>query len=179
MRPYRELWYRYVAPCTGALAISADKAASTFLQVTTPGCTAGSTCDSSEQLSLTSLYSSSSDSIDVELGTTILIRAGADSPRALPVISGFNVSCVSTIPQNAITGARVITGTGVFEYDTTQGSSDYCQNDVWFLWTASCTGRAYVTGCETYNSTSTVQPIVAILTATRSSILLHCIISPS
>lgn len=69
----------------------------------------------------------------------------------MPVSATFSISCVPVASNDLKTGAIRLTGEGVFSYDTTGATAttlgNSCSDDVWYVWSATCTGTVTVTSC--------------------------------
>lgn len=134
--PYRDQWFSWVASCTGVLKFrSSSQGGVAFM----------SNC--ATQLGV-SRYSDAQQA-QVVAGTQYFFRAGLSSYYHTLSSYYFNMSCLASPPNDKEAGAIPWPGTvGVyFNYSTEGASTDTCYNDLWYTWTATCTGMARLTAC--------------------------------
>lgn len=136
--PYRDVWFKTVATCTGAMTLAASGGYSQVRIQTS--CTSNSYFGQ--------VGPSQTQFVPVTAGTTYYFRAGSNTPVPLPTDEGsFRISCTAAPVNDKRAGALRITGEGMFSYDTRGAVYDTCQNDVWYIWSATCTGTAKVGAC--------------------------------
>lgn len=153
--PYRDVWFVYTATCAGSAAILVDSTSfEAALVAVTSSCTGTTTTTASR---------GDVAAVAVTQGQQVYIRAGTSTPRQLGTGS-LTISCVAPPTNDLQTNAVRITGTGNFPYNTLGTVVNMCQFDLFYLWTATCTGVARVSSCGHYNGTGRV-PSVMILAA--------------
>lgn len=47
-------------------------------------------------------------------------------------------------------------GTGILTYNTLKATTETCSNDLFYIWSATCTGQLRVTACTQYQGTGLV-----------------------
>lgn len=171
--PYRDVWFKFPNTCTaGGFYVETEASPTGALRLTalilTSGCSAASECASTEQFSRGTMNYNQRVLMEGSSGQSYFIRIGTIAASDPPVTGAFTITCAATAGSDSVKDSKAITGNGLFTYNTTGTTSDYCTNDVWFTWTAPCTGLGWVTGCGTYSGGG-VQPFVALLTLDRSS----------
>lgn len=137
--PYRDQWFTWVATCSGTMRII-SKDAGTVAVLTS--------CATVANPLAVTRYGSLATTTVVS-GTTYILRAGVYYTTAPMIQYHFNISCLPTPvndkPANAIPWPGTV---GVyFNYSTDGASTDSCDNDLWYNWTATCTGIARLTAC--------------------------------
>lgn len=137
--PYRDQWFAYQATCTGSIIVTVPATSVNSRVDIMTSCTASSS---------TNVRAGNSGSLTgATQGTLYIIRAGYQSSYLTNASSSFTVSCVGAPPNDKQAGAVRITGEGTFNFDTTGSATESCSNDVWFVWTATCSGLARATSC--------------------------------
>lgn len=135
---FRDVWFTWVATCTGSMKI---KGTSQSAQQVLPA------CDSTSPI-LSSTYGSLGTG-PVVTGTTYYIKAGLPSYPTSVKAHHFNFSCSGAPPNDAISTALPWTA-GLdtwFNYSNDGASTTFCQSDIFYNWTATCTGMARLTTC--------------------------------
>jgi hypothetical protein len=174
-------WFRVLVPCTGAFTISlCGSDFDTRLMVypgtacpTQPGTYVG--CGDN-QCTLNARVGG-----NVTAGEIYLVRVGGANGAAGNV--QLNLTCLSTPPTDSCANAPTLAD-GVYDFytwDTTTDGPDEpgtcnnswpgCDNDVWFRYTAPCTGTATISLCgSTFDTKMFVYPGTACPTAGGTTI---------
>lgn len=136
-------WYKYTATCSGAVLFQITTTNGALAQILrSDGCSATAK-------SAATAYSGTGRTIAVTSGEVLYVRAGLSSYLGylVPVTSSFTLTCSATPANDKKTGAQTISGTGKFPFNTKGATTDSCESDVFFVWTATCTGIAKVSTC--------------------------------
>lgn len=174
-------WFRGLATCTGAISISlCGSDFDTRIMVYE-----GSACPSQpgtliacgdNQCTLNARVGG-----NVRAGEIFLVRVGGANGASGNV--QLNIACLSTPPTDSCANAPTLTD-GVYDFftwDTTTDGPDEpgtcnnswpgCDNDVWFRYTASCTGTATVSLCgSSFDTKMFIYPGTACPTTGGSTI---------
>lgn len=143
--PYRDVWYKYTATCTGQMIINVTGATSGFALALQ------GSCDQSSYIR--QITNSRIDQRTVGTGSVYYFRVGQGTSYQIPIGAYLTISCVPAPPNDYHLYPTRIVGTGVFTYSTIGADDEECNLDVWYIWTATCTGWARATTCGNYNST--------------------------
>lgn len=163
----RDLWYTVRATCTGSLRIdgcSLSSARSVLVAAHNSTCpdptNIRSQCGAVETQACTSRGSASSGflaSVSVRADDLVNVRIGGLSE----VTGSFAVACVSAPSNDACQGAAPFAANGTAFVDNTNatacaaGTCGFCsiERDVWFVYTANCTGTAVIDTCSVEGDT--------------------------
>lgn len=163
---YNDVWYTYVATCTGSLSISTCNQAdydTDLVLYSGPGCDALALVDCNDDASGCAGYSSKLVKNVVE-GDEFYIRVGgySDSDSGTATLS---ITCDLIVPTNDDCADAIWVSSGNVFVDTQLATTDgnahaECEvagdggvtvNDIWFLWTADCSGIVEISTCDTVN----------------------------
>lgn len=105
-------------------------------------------CTSIRDYFVYTIYANRNNTETVTKGFKYYIRAGSNSPRTTGEMS-FSIKCVPPPPNDKPSGAVRVPSTGVVNWDNTGATSDSCTNDVFYVFSAPCTGFMRATACGT------------------------------
>src|SRR6187399_1627384 len=147
-----DMWYRWTAPSSGNATMTL--CGSGTLMDSKIAAYAGSTCPvDGTALACNDDSCLSSESrivFPVTSGQSYMLQIGSFPGAGFGWYGVFTLSINAAAPNDECAGPQPIAGTGTFAFDNTAASTStqqglacgfgYCNNDVWFDWTASATG---------------------------------------
>jgi ABC-type uncharacterized transport system auxiliary subunit len=162
----KDVWYRYTATCTGNATFTTcgTTDSDTVMAVYSGSCGALSLAGCSDEDDECDFFGPSTVSIPVTAGAAYYVRLGGYEGA---VTGSLVSSCVSAPPPppppgNDECGGAIVIGNGSTPFTTTTATTssgdlpisctDTIVKDVWYRYTATCTGTATFTTCGTTDS---------------------------
>jgi hypothetical protein len=155
-----DVWYRWTAPASGNATMTL--CGSGTLMDSKIAAYAGSVCPvDGTALACNDDYCSTESRIlfPVSAGSVYMLQLGSYPGAGFGWYGVFTLSIAPGAPNDECASAAPIAGTGSFAFDNTAASTStqqglacgfgYCNNDVWFDWTASATGTCDWSLCGT------------------------------
>lgn len=132
-------WFAYTATCDGTVMITSPPTPTGIYLYIYDSCGTNAKWTTGPN-SVATIQS-------VVAGKIFYISAGYMSSTAVNASSYFGVRCAGAPINDQRTGAIRITGLGPHTYNTEGATSHECTYDVFFIWTATCTGLARASSC--------------------------------
>lgn len=184
---WRDSWFTYTATCTGVATIRLVESSNSYpsFAVLNGSCTsATSLIGSTSGFAARNFAVSSGSTYIIRAGTfphhpllpASLVRSGTSDFRTPTLSPKFSLSCGPPAANDLKTGALRIPGEGVFPYDTTgstASTTNFCAEDVWFVWAATCTGDLLITSCGLLPHNSTNYPGRFLVSSSSGSSFNH------
>jgi hypothetical protein len=161
---YKDVWYRYTPLCDGTLTASTCGQASFDTVIVIyedhgfdPPLTADRVACNDDVFGRTCSGNTSRVSVSVDAGQAYLIRVGGWSSTSSGT-GTLTLSLIASVPNNSACTPTTI-GLGSVDYNTNCATTDgvlhtVCQfdgqiyNDIWYRYTATCTGNLTVSTCN-------------------------------
>eukprot|EP01125_Pyxidicula_operculata_P014817 TRINITY_DN4987_c0_g1_i1.p1 TRINITY_DN4987_c0_g1~~TRINITY_DN4987_c0_g1_i1.p1 ORF type:complete len:1811 (-),score=370.81 TRINITY_DN4987_c0_g1_i1:86-5518(-) len=148
----RDLWYSYVADCTGTLRVNLPSPlpdglrAQVFFDVSPNDNTIRFNCSNYWPAHM------GYNEVSVVIGEKYYLRVG-NYYYDRSYIFNFSVTCIPGRTNDECIGALDVVGEGSFDFNLTDAVSTGCgsYSDVWFAWNATCSGVAVISSCAQYS----------------------------